>query len=92
MVDAINKKWVFGWQKRGWKKADGNPAKNKDLWVRLLQRIATLRVTFRWVKGHAGHQWNEWCDELAGQAMARSNLPADIYFESLSKEPADTHR
>ena len=48
----------------------------------------TLRVIFRWVKGHAGHQWNERCDELAGQAMARSNLPADIYFESLSEEPA----
>jgi ribonuclease HI len=49
-------------------------------------------VTFRWVKGHAGHQWNERCDELAGQAMARSNLPADTYFESLPEEPAATHR
>jgi len=92
MVDAINKKWVFAWQKRAWKKADGNPAKNTDLWMRLLQRIAIQRVTFRWVKGHAGHQWNERCDELAGQAMARSNLPADTYYESLSEERAATHR
>jgi ribonuclease HI len=83
MVDAINKGWVFGWQKRGWKKADGQPAKNPDLWKRLLKRLATLQVTFEWVKGHAGHEWNERCDQLAGQAMTRSDLPADACYESL---------
>jgi ribonuclease HI len=84
MVDAINKKWVFSWQKRGWKKADGQPAKNPDLWQRLLKRLEALNVTFRWVKGHAGQEWNERCDQLAGQAMAQSSLPADSYYESMS--------
>ena len=82
MVDAINKKWVFGWQKRGWKKADGQPAKNSDLWQRLLKRLEAVQVTFHWVKGHAGQEWNERCDQLAGQAMAQTNLPADTVYES----------
>lgn len=84
MVDAINKKWALSWRKKGWKRADGNPAKNPDLWERLLNRLETLQVVFRWVKGHAGHAWNERCDQLAGQAMAQSNLPADTYYEGLS--------
>lgn len=84
MVDAVNKKWALSWRKKGWKRADGNPAKNPDLWERLLKRLETLQVIFRWVKGHAGHAWNERCDQLAGQAMAQSNLPADTYYEALS--------
>ena len=84
MVDAINKKWALSWKKRGWKKADGNPAKNPDLWERLLKQLEALQVTFQWVKGHAGHEWNERCDLLAGQAMVKSNLPADTYYEVLS--------
>ena len=84
MVDAINKKWASSWKKRGWKKADGNPAKNTDLWMRLLDRWEALQVKFRWVKGHAGDEWNERCDQLAGQAMAQSDLPADMYYEALS--------
>ena len=85
MVDAINKKWALSWKKRGWKKSDGAPAKNPDLWERLLNRLEVLQVTFRWVKGHAGLEWNERCDQLAGQAMAQSNLPADTYYERLSE-------
>jgi ribonuclease HI len=84
MVDAINKKWALSWRKKDWKKADGNLAKNPDLWERLLKRLETLQVIFRWVKGHAGHDLNERCDQLAGQAMAQSNLPADLYYEALS--------
>lgn len=90
MVDAINKKWAYSWKKGGWKKADGHPAKNPDLWERLLNRLESLQVMFRWVKGHAGDEWNERCDQLAGQAMAQSNLPADMYYEALSI--SDTHR
>jgi len=82
MVDAINKKWVFGWQKRGWKKADGQPAKNPDLWQRLLKGLENRQVTFHWVKGHAGQEWNERCDQLAGQAMTQTHLPADTVYES----------
>ena len=82
LVDAINKRWVFGWQKRGWKKSDGQPAKNPDLWERLLKRLDILQVTFRWVKGHAGQTWNERCDQLAGQAMTQADLPIDTAYES----------
>lgn len=83
LVDAVNKKWVFGWERRGWKKADGQPAKNPDLWQRLLKQLAKRRVTFRWVKGHAGHEWNERCDQMAGRAMTRPGLPPDTYYEKI---------
>lgn len=82
LVDAINKRWVFGWRKRDWKRADGQPAKNVDLWKRLLAQLENRQVTFRWVKGHAGEAWNERCDALAGEAMAGTNLPADIEYEA----------
>ena len=81
MVDAINKRWVFSWKKKGWKKADGQPAKNPDLWKRLLNRLEDLDVTFRWVKGHAGQEWNERCDALAGRAMAGPDLAVDTVYE-----------
>ena len=82
LVDAINKKWVFAWQKRDWHKADGKPAKNQDLWARLLKLLDTRQVTFRWVKGHAGQEWNERCDQLAGYAMTRPDLPIDRHYEA----------
>jgi ribonuclease HI len=65
VVNAFNKHWVEGWQKRGWKTASKQPVKNPDLWRRLLQAKRVHEVTFVWVKGHAGHQYNERCDELA---------------------------
>ena len=82
MVDAINKRWVFSWKKKGWKKADGQPAKNTDLWERLLKRLEDLEVSFRWVKGHAGQEWNERCDALAGRAMAGPDLAVDSVYEA----------
>ena len=65
LVDAVNKKWAVGWRKKGWKKGDGKPALNIDLWERLLDLLDTHRVTLVWVKGHAGHPYNERCDRLA---------------------------
>jgi ribonuclease HI len=86
LVDAITKKWVFAWRRKGWKKADGQPAKNPDLWKRLLDRLDVLDVMFRWVKGHAGHEWNERCDTLAGRAMVGSDLAVDAYYEASLKD------
>lgn len=63
--DAITKGWLKSWQQRGWKKADGKPALNDDLWKKLLPLLDMHRVTFRWVKGHAGHPENERCDAMA---------------------------
>ena len=65
LVDAVNKNWAAGWRAKGWKKADGKPALNVDLWERLLALLDTHKVKFIWVKGHAGHPYNERCDRLA---------------------------
>ena len=65
LVDAVNKKWAVGWRAKGWKKSDGKPALNIDLWERLLDLLHTHKVKFVWVKGHAGHPYNERCDRLA---------------------------
>ncbi len=63
--DGITKGWAYGWRKKGWKKSDGKPALNPDLWEQLLDLIAKHEVTFVWIKGHAGHPENERCDALA---------------------------
>lgn len=65
VCDGITKGWAAGWKKRGWKKSDGSPALNPDLWERLLKLCSIHKVTFVWVKGHAGHPYNERCDEMA---------------------------
>lgn len=65
LCDGLDKKWAEGWRRRGWKKSDGSPALNPDLWERLLSLCATHRVTLSWIRGHAGHEYNERCDRLA---------------------------
>ena len=65
VIDSIEKGWVYGWKKRGWVKSDKSPALNPDLWEQLLGLLAVHKVSFVWVKGHAGHPYNERCDELA---------------------------
>lgn len=65
VVDSITKGWVYGWKKRGWVKSDKKPALNVDLWEQLLPLLERHKVTFHWVKGHAGHPENERCDQLA---------------------------
>lgn len=65
VVDAIQLGWAKNWQKRGWVKPDKKPALNPDLWKALLALLEIHRVEFVWVKGHAGHPYNERCDRLA---------------------------
>ena len=65
LVDAITKGWARSWKAKGWKKSDGKPALNPDLWERLLELLSVHKVTFVWVKGHDGHEYNERCDRLA---------------------------
>lgn len=67
VVDSITKNWVYSWKKKNWKKSDGKPALNIDLWEQMLELLAVHDVTFIWVKGHAGHPENERCDALAVQ-------------------------
>ena len=65
IIDSVTKGWAVGWRARGWKKADKSPALNADLWEKLLILLEKHKVTFEWVKGHAGHPENERCDTLA---------------------------
>lgn len=65
VVDSIQKGWAQGWEKRGWKKADKSPALNSDLFERLLRLVEKYNVQFVWIKGHAGHAYNEECDSMA---------------------------
>ncbi|OAN53251.1 ribonuclease HI [Sphingobium sp. TCM1] len=64
VMDGITK-WVFGWQKKGWRTADNKPVKNVEIWQALLKAAARHQVTWKWVKGHAGHPENERADQLA---------------------------
>ena len=64
LVDAVNEKWVFAWRAKGWRNSGGE-VKNIDLWEELLTLMTEHEVTFVWVKGHDGHDYNERCDALA---------------------------
>ncbi|MGK0290862.1 MAG: ribonuclease HI [bacterium] len=68
VVKGMNE-WRKGWKRRNWKKSDGNTILNKEIWIRLDQEDLKRKVTWKWVKGHAGHAENERCDELAGLAI-----------------------
>ncbi|MBV8501512.1 MAG: ribonuclease HI [Paucibacter sp.] len=61
--------WISGWQRRGWKTADGKPVKNAELWQRLDALARLHQVEWRWVKGHAGDPGNERADELANRGV-----------------------
>lgn len=61
--------WIHGWKKRGWKKSDKKPVINTDLWKQLDSINAQHKVTWKWVKGHAGDAGNERADELARRGI-----------------------
>jgi len=65
VVDGITKGWAESWRAKGWRKGDGKPALNPELWEELLELLRKHTVEFVWVKGHAGHPYNERCDRLA---------------------------
>lgn len=71
VLDGITR-WVFGWQKNGWKTADRKPVKNGDLWIALVEAVRPHRVEWVWVKGHDGHPENERADRLASDAALRA--------------------
>ncbi|MBE6555753.1 MAG: ribonuclease HI [Ruminococcaceae bacterium] len=76
VVEAINNGWAESWRARGWRKPDRSPAQNPDLWEQLLGLLKKHEVTFCWVRGHAGHPYNERCDRLA-TAFADSFPPQE---------------
>jgi len=61
-------KWIHGWKRKGWKKADGDPVLNQDLWEQLDFQVQRHHTEWMWTKGHAGHPENDRCDQLATAA------------------------
>jgi ribonuclease HI len=82
VVDAIEKGWLWGWQKTGFKNK-----KNPDLWRQYIPLHVRFKPKFIWVKGHAGNNENERCDQLAVAAAESPNLPADEGYENSGPEP-----
>ncbi len=73
--------WITGWKRNGWKTAAKEPVKNRDLWIELDGFAVRHQIEWKWLKGHAGHRWNERCDELATRAMdrlRREHSPAQL--------------
>jgi ribonuclease HI len=78
VADAVEKKWVFGWAMKNFA-----GKKNRDLWMRFLNVYKLHKVSFKWIKGHAGHPENERCDRLAVAAyQRRDQLAIDFEFEA----------
>lgn len=65
LVDAVTKGWLASWRRSGYRSGKPNEVKNPDLWERLAAQLERHSVSFIWVKGHAGHPYNERCDRLA---------------------------
>ncbi len=76
VVDSVEKKWVFGWEKKNF-----HGKKNADLWMRFLDIYEKHHVKFHWVKGHAENPLNERCDELATGAAMGGNLLVDEGYQ-----------
>ena len=81
VVDAINQKWLDGWQNKNWKLNTKNPVKNIDLWKKYLIASKDHKIEFIWVKGHASNKYNELCDKLAVKARESNSLSDDEGFE-----------
>jgi len=81
VVDGITKGWAKRWQANGWMRAKKEKAINPDLWEKLLDLCGKHDVQFRWVKGHAGNEGNERCDQLANMESAKMELPVDEVYE-----------
>ncbi len=74
VIDGIQK-WVPGWMKRGWKKADGKTPENIEYWKKLRElNVKFNDIEYIWVKGHSGHPQNEKCDQLANEALDESGF------------------
>ena len=74
LIDGITKGWARSWRAKGWKKSDGKPALNVDLWQKILDLDDYHQIEYIWVKGHAGNPYNERCDRLAVEFY--SSLPS----------------
>jgi ribonuclease HI len=81
VIEAVDNKWVFGWQKKNFK-----GKKNPDLWKRFLKIYPQHNVQFQWVKGHNDHPQNERCDQLAVSAAKEMAIEQDTYYEQMAQK------
>jgi len=81
VVDSVVKKWVLGWEKKGFV-----DRKNSDLWKRFLKIYRKHQIDFKWIKGHNNHPQNERCDELAVMASLQKNVSIDSFYEMEEKK------
>jgi ribonuclease HI len=72
--------WIAGWKRNGWKSSNKKPIKNQDLWMMLDELVNAHETRWKWTKGHASHEDNNRCDELASRAAE----------EQISSEPNRT--
>lgn len=77
VVDAVEKKWLFSWEKKNFLKK-----KNPDLWIRFLKTYRKHMVSFVWIKGHSNIKENERCDQLAVKAAESKKLKKDFWYEN----------
>ena len=77
VVNAVEKKWVFSWEKKNFGKK-----KNPDLWIRFLKVYRKHHVRFEWVKGHSNIKENDRCDDLAVKASEANVLDVDVWYEN----------
>ena len=85
VIDAVQKKWVFNWEKKAFK-----DKKNPDLWKRYLNIHRKHKVNFCWIKGHNDHPQNERCDQLAVRAAKQSPVNVDSFFETNRKKSSSS--
>ena len=85
VIDSVEKKWVFGWEKKNF-----NKKKNPDLWIRFLKIYRMQKVSFIWVKGHANNKENERCDFLAVEAADGQSLLTDQWYENSVANKGDS--
>jgi ribonuclease HI len=84
LVFAIQKGWAKKWKASGWRRSNKEKAINPDLWDKLLELCAIHQVDFQWLRGHAGQEENERCDELAKAAATGPDLAVDEVYEMSS--------
>jgi ribonuclease HI len=85
LVESMVEGWVHRWKVNNWFRNEKEKASNIDLWERLLNSCDQHTVKFVWIKGHAGHQYNERCDTISKKEASKGNLPIDKEYESHSE-------
>lgn len=78
VIDGLEKGWAESWRKNNWKRADRSKALNPDLWEELLDLVGKHELEYEWVKGHAGHPYNERCDAMAQREADKFKTDAPV--------------